>query len=117
MTSTHSVASVTVATNAAHLLPRQLDALKRQSRKLDEIVVVDNASTDDTVDMLASQYPEVKVLRLPENGGVGGDMPRDLPMPRSAGNTAGLGSSTTTVYRPLMLFKNFLRACSIWTKV
>ncbi len=72
MTSTHSVASITVATNAAHLLPRQLDALKRQSRKLDEIVVVDNASTDDTVDMLASQYPEVKVLRLPENSGVGG---------------------------------------------
>jgi rhamnosyltransferase len=72
MTSIHSVASVTVATNAAHLLPRQLDALRRQSRKLDEIIVVDNASTDDTVDMLASQYPEVKVLSLPENGGVGG---------------------------------------------
>ena len=72
MTSTHSVASITVATNAAHLLPRQLDALKRQSRKLDEIVVVDNASIDDTVDMLASQYPEVRVLSLPENGGVGG---------------------------------------------
>ena len=72
MTSTHSVASITVATNAAHLLPRQLDALKRQSKKLDEIVVVDNASTDNTVDMLASKYPEVKVLSLPENGGVGG---------------------------------------------
>jgi GT2 family glycosyltransferase len=72
MTQTCSVASVTVATNAGHLLPRQLDALQRQSRKLDEIIVVDNASTDDTVDMLASQYPEVKVLSLPENGGVGG---------------------------------------------
>ncbi len=72
MTKTCSVASVTVATNAGHLLPRQLDALKQQSRKLDEIIVVDNASTDDTVDMLASQYPEVRVLSLPENGGVGG---------------------------------------------
>jgi GT2 family glycosyltransferase len=72
MTKSYCVASVTVATNAAQLLPRQLDALKRQSRKLDEIIVVDNASTDDTVDMLASQYPEVKVLSLPENGGVGG---------------------------------------------
>jgi len=72
MTKTCSVASVTVATNAGHLLPRQLDALKQQSRKLDEIIVVDNASTDDTVDMLASQYPDVRVLSLPENGGVGG---------------------------------------------
>jgi GT2 family glycosyltransferase len=67
-----SVASITVATNAAHLLPRQLDALRRQVRKIDEIVVVDNASTDDTLRLLATEYPEVTVLSLPENGGVGG---------------------------------------------
>ncbi len=72
MTKTCSVASITVATNAAHILPRQLDALKQQSRKLDEIIVVDNASSDGTRDMLSSEYPEVKVLSLPENGGVGG---------------------------------------------
>ena len=72
MTQAYSVASVTVATNAARLLPRQLDALKQQSQKLDEIVVVDNASSDGTVEMLATRYPEVTVLRLPENGGVGG---------------------------------------------
>jgi GT2 family glycosyltransferase len=67
-----SVASVTVATNAAHLLPRQLDALRRQTRAIDEIVVVDNASTDGTAEMLAREYPEVTLLRLPENRGVGG---------------------------------------------
>jgi GT2 family glycosyltransferase len=67
-----SVASVTVATNAAHLLPRQLEALRRQSRALDEIVIVDNASRDGTAEMLAANYPEVTVLRLPENRGVGG---------------------------------------------
>jgi len=72
MTQTYSVASVTVATNAARILPRQLDALNQQSRKLDEIIVVDNASSDGTVDMLATQYPEVTVLSLPKNGGVGG---------------------------------------------
>jgi GT2 family glycosyltransferase len=72
MTRTHTVASVTVATNAAHMLPRQLDTLKQQSQKLDEIVVVDNASKDGTVDMIASRYPEVTVLSLVENSGVGG---------------------------------------------
>jgi GT2 family glycosyltransferase len=72
MTDAYSVASVTVATNAAAILPRQLDALKQQNRKLDEIVVVDNASTDGTIEMLGVRYPEVTVLRLPENRGVGG---------------------------------------------
>jgi rhamnopyranosyl-N-acetylglucosaminyl-diphospho-decaprenol beta-1,3/1,4-galactofuranosyltransferase len=72
MTKTYSVASVTVASNAAHRLPRQLDALTQQSRKLDEIIVVDNASSDGTADMLAARYPEVTVLSLHENGGVGG---------------------------------------------
>jgi len=72
MTRTYSVASVTVATNAAHMLPRQLDALQQQSRRIDEIVVVDNASSDGTVEMLRTKYPEVTVLSLPANAGVGG---------------------------------------------
>lgn len=72
MIETYSVASVTVATNAAHLLPRQLDALKKQSRKINEIIVVDNASKDGTVEMLATRYPEITVIKLPENLGVGG---------------------------------------------
>jgi GT2 family glycosyltransferase len=72
MTQSQSVASVTVACNACHLLPRQIDALRQQSWKIDEIIVVDNASTDGTVDMLSQRYPEVTVLKLPENRGVGG---------------------------------------------
>jgi len=72
MTQPFSVASVTVATNAARMLPRQLEALKGQSHKIDEIVIVDNASSDGTVEMLATRYPDVKVLRLPKNAGVGG---------------------------------------------
>jgi glycosyltransferase involved in cell wall biosynthesis len=43
-----SVASVTVAYNAASVLPRQLDALLRQTPPLQGIVVVDNGSTDGT---------------------------------------------------------------------
>jgi GT2 family glycosyltransferase len=67
-----SIASLTVAYNGASVLARQLEALKRQTRKLDEVIVVNNASTDDTVKLLATEYPGVTVLNLPENGGVGG---------------------------------------------
>src|SRR5581483_11401797 len=67
-----SVASVTVATNAAQVLSRQLDALKQQTRKIDEIIVVDNASSDGTRELLATKYPEVTLLKLPDNRGVGG---------------------------------------------
>jgi len=67
-----SVASVTVAFNAAKVLPRQMDALLRQTRGLQEMVVVDNASTDGTSALLAERYPQVTVLRMSENVGAGG---------------------------------------------
>ncbi|MEO6924547.1 MAG: glycosyltransferase, partial [Bryocella sp.] len=71
-TKPRSIASVTVAYNAAHLLPRQLDALARQTHALAEIIVVDNASTDNTLELLAHDYPHVTVLRLEENTGAAG---------------------------------------------
>jgi GT2 family glycosyltransferase len=58
-----SIASVTVAYNAAHLLLQQLDALQRQSRPLDEIVVVNNASADSTLRILP-QSVEPQPARL-----------------------------------------------------
>jgi rhamnosyltransferase len=67
-----SVASVTVAHNDVVGLQRQMEALLRQTRPLHEIIVVDNASTDATGVLLAAQYPQVTVLRMSENLGVGG---------------------------------------------
>ena len=72
MSKEFSIASLTVAYNGAHVLQRHLDALKRQTQNIDEIVVVNNASTDDTLDLLAAKFPEVTVLNLSANGGVGG---------------------------------------------
>lgn len=67
-----SIASVTVAYNGAGVLAAHVDALKRQSRVLDEIVLVNNASTDGTLALLTKQFPEVTVLNQPVNSGVGG---------------------------------------------
>jgi rhamnopyranosyl-N-acetylglucosaminyl-diphospho-decaprenol beta-1,3/1,4-galactofuranosyltransferase len=67
-----SIASVTTAFNAAKVLPRQIDALLRQTLPLREIIVVDNGSTDGTVEMLEKKYPRVTVLRMAKNLGAAG---------------------------------------------
>lgn len=73
-----SVASVTLAFNAAQVLPRQLEALLRQVRPLQEVIVVDNGSSDGTSEMLAEHYPQVTVLRMKENEGAAGAWARGL---------------------------------------
>lgn len=69
-----SIASVTVVYNGAGVLQQHLQSLRGQSRKLDEIIIVDNASVDGSGTSLTSQYPEVTVLKLAQNTGVGGGL-------------------------------------------
>jgi len=57
---------------------RHLDALLRQKRSLQEIIVVDNAATDETCSLLAARYPDLTVLRMPENLGTGGALAAGL---------------------------------------
>ena len=73
-----SVASVTTAYNGAHLLAQHIDALLRQTRPLQEIIVVDDASTDETSSLLAARYPQVTVLRLRQNLGTAGALASGL---------------------------------------
>jgi N-acetylglucosaminyl-diphospho-decaprenol L-rhamnosyltransferase len=51
------------------LLPRTLDALGEEWRR--RCVVMDNASTDGTSELLVDRYPEVRAIRLPANAGFG----------------------------------------------
>jgi len=69
---TSSVATVTVAFNAGRGLPRQIDVLLGQSRPIQEIIVVDNASSDGTGALLRERYPGITVLSMPENVGAAG---------------------------------------------
>ncbi len=73
-----SVATVTVAYNGANKLPRQMEALLRQSRRVEEIIVVDNASSDGTSALVAKQYPQVTLLRMSENLGIGAGLAAGL---------------------------------------
>lgn len=67
-----SIASVTVTHNSSQVLPQHIEALLRQKRRVQEIVVVDNASTDGTAALLRERYPQVTVLPMRENLGASG---------------------------------------------
>ena len=67
-----SIATVTIAYNAVASLPRQMEVLLRQTRPLQEIIVVDNGSTDGTSVLLAERYPQVTVLKRREKLGAAG---------------------------------------------
>ena len=60
--------------NGAHLLPSCLQALRRQTYASFEVIVVDGASTDDSVQMVQRQFPEVRVVRLDANLGFSGNV-------------------------------------------
>lgn len=67
------VCAVVVTFNRKELLRECLTALKAQTRAADEVLVVDNASTDGTLKMLEAEFAWCRVLALPENvGGAGG---------------------------------------------
>jgi GT2 family glycosyltransferase len=64
---------VVVAYNLRELLSECLEALALQTRQPDSVVVVDNASSDGSAEMVADRYPNVDLVRLPVNtGGAGG---------------------------------------------
>ncbi len=67
------VCAVVVTHNRKHMLERCLAALREQSRPVDGVIVVDNASTDGTSALVRERFPEVRLLPLRENlGGAGG---------------------------------------------
>lgn len=72
-----TIAAVLVTYNRQRLLAECLGALLGQTRPLERIILIDNASTDGTPAWLQEQgytrHPQIDYLRLPENrGGAGG---------------------------------------------
>ena len=67
------ISAVVVAYNRRELLVEALNALAAQTRALDSIVVVDNASTDGSAEAAEACAPDADVVRLTRNtGGAGG---------------------------------------------
>jgi GT2 family glycosyltransferase len=57
--------------NGAQHLERSLAAARQSSLRFDEMILVDNASTDRSLELVRQCYPEVTVLQLEQNDGPG----------------------------------------------
>jgi GT2 family glycosyltransferase len=66
------VCAVVVTHNRRDLLVECLAALDAQIRPPDRVLVVDNASTDGTAELIRADYPNVELLALTVNGGGAG---------------------------------------------
>jgi len=71
MTHPPSISVIIVNFNGAHYLPACLDALHNQSYPSDrfEVIVSDNGSCDDSLNLLKNEYPWVKILDNGKNLG------------------------------------------------
>lgn len=65
------VSIIIVSYNTAHLIADCLKSVQNSSGEEKEIFVVDNASSDNSVELIAARFPAVKLLANKDNKGFG----------------------------------------------
>ena len=96
------ISAVVVNWNGERYLDECLAALAALEGGLDEVIVVDNASTDGSLALLANRHPGVRVVRMEENAGPA--TARNAGM-REARNRWVLALDNDAVLRPDALAK------------
>lgn len=81
-----TVAAVVVTFNRRNMLRLTLRALLEQTRAVDEVIVVDNASRDGTAELLAAEFPEARHLALPDNTGPAGGFAAGMELAARSGH-------------------------------
>ena len=66
---TESISVIIPTFNRAYCLPRAIDSVLAQSHPVEKICVIDDGSTDDTHQLLQSNYPQIDYIQQ-ENKGV-----------------------------------------------
>lgn len=93
--------------NHAHSIEKSIDCLNNQFYKPDEIIIIDDCSTDNSLDVietLCSKYKNIVVFKCKKNGGVNSALNRGLALAK--GQFIYCGSADDFV-RPA-LFKELL---------
>ncbi len=85
--------------NGVRHLPTCLEALRRQTHPALEVILVDNASADESRAIVARDYPEVRIIALGENRGFAG------------GVNAGIAASSGEI---VALLNNDTEASPAW---
>lgn len=63
--------------NGQHMLEKYLPTVVRYSQGA-EIIIADNASTDNSIEWLTKAYPDIRIIQLPQNYGFAGGYNRAL---------------------------------------
>jgi GT2 family glycosyltransferase len=69
MSSSLSIAVVVVNWNTGDYLKKCIQSLKTQTLKPNRVIVVDNASTDDSINGLGEEFGHFEIIKLEENTG------------------------------------------------
>ena len=72
------VAAVVVTFNRREIVLECLSSLFSGTRRPDEVIVVDNGSSDGTADAIRARYPKVRLLSMGENLGPAGGFNRGM---------------------------------------
>ncbi len=99
MKSTPVVSVIIVSYNGMHLLRDCLDSLRGQTFRDFECILIDNASTDESVEFVRKHYPEVRIIQNQKNLGYGG------------GNNVGITASSG---KYIALLNNDTKADANW---
>ena len=63
------IAIVILNWNGRRMLEQYMPSVLMDSKGDATVIVADNASTDDSLDLLEKQFPEVRIIRFDENWG------------------------------------------------
>jgi len=94
------VSVVMVTLNASSFIRDALDSLRGQSFRDFEIIIVDNGSTNGTIELLEKEYPEAKLIKNKENLG--------FPQANNQGITLAKGEYILTLNPDVILTPSFL---------